>query len=60
VKYRWRCFGKPPWTQKNRILVKVSIDDIECDNAFQVLMDDQVQPRADFIMANGIEANLDI
>ena len=44
----------------NRILTQVSIDDADCDRMFQILMGDQVQPRADFIVEHSLEAAIDI
>jgi len=44
---------------ENRVLVKVDVGDAQCDDMFQTLMGHQVEPRADFIMKNALEAALD-
>jgi DNA gyrase subunit B len=44
----------------HRKLVKIEINDIVCDETFQILMGDDVQPRADFITKNAAYGTLDI
>ena len=44
----------------NRTLIQIGIDSIQCDELFQVLMGDQVEPRAEFIAKHSLTANLDI
>ena len=45
----------------NRVIVQITIEDAErADEAFTVLMGDQVEPRKRFIEQNAIYANLDV
>jgi DNA gyrase subunit B len=45
----------------NRVIVQITIDDAEkADEAFTILMGDQVEPRRDFIVTNAQFATLDV
>ena len=45
----------------NRVIVQITIEDAErADEAFTVLMGDQVEPRRQFIEKNAVYANLDV
>ncbi|MCI2046929.1 MAG: DNA topoisomerase (ATP-hydrolyzing) subunit B [Faecalibacterium sp.] len=45
----------------NRVIVQITIDDAEkADEAFTILMGDQVEPRRDFIVTNAQFAKLDV
>ena len=45
----------------NRVIVQITIEDAErADEAFTVLMGDQVEPRKRFIEQNAVYANLDV
>ncbi len=45
----------------NRVIVQITIEDAErADEAFSILMGDQVEPRRQFIEKNAVYANLDV
>ena len=45
----------------NRVIVQITIEDAEkADEAFTILMGDQVEPRRRFIETNAQYANLDV
>ena len=45
----------------NRVIVQIKIEDAErADEAFSILMGEQVEPRRQFIEKNAIYANLDV
>jgi len=52
----WKTTMNP----ENRILIQVDVSDSDCDDFFQILMGDQVEPRAEFITKNSLEAQIDI
>ena len=45
----------------NRVIVQITVEDAEkADEAFSILMGDQVEPRRQFIERNAKYANLDV